>query len=268
MEKIEKEIQKHKNNLNQLTNKLSNNKNEALETIIQNDIKNEINFIDSLTEIKKSLLVNENKDTKIINKESQKENKKDREEQKKKNKYENLESQKNIICKKRNKSFNKNELINKEIKKPNIEDPLITKSFNYYFDESEINSTFNKKYKSKNFIYFECSKKRNGCKGIIKYDIKENTWIMRYKCDEKIAHDTITFDKFYNDFLNNNIKNYNIEYIKIQKFYIRALIKSNQSTDINSIKNIFRNKFNTNIKLSNIQINHEKTLALGKFNTL
>ena len=91
---------------------------------------------------------------------------------------------------------------------------------------------------------------------------------MRYKCDEKISHDTITFDKFYNDFLNNNIKNYNIEYIKIQKFYIRALIKSNQSTDINSIKNIFRNKFNTNIKLSNIQINHEKTLALGKFNTL
>ena len=106
MEKIEKEIQKHKNNLNQLTNKLSNNKNEALETIIQNDIKNEINFIDSLTEIKKSLLVNENKDKKIINKESQKENKKDREEQKKKNKYENLESQKNIICKKRNKSCN------------------------------------------------------------------------------------------------------------------------------------------------------------------
>ena len=36
----------------ELTNNLANNANEELESIMKNDIKNEINFIETLTEIK------------------------------------------------------------------------------------------------------------------------------------------------------------------------------------------------------------------------
>ena len=120
--------------------------------------------------------------------------------------------------------------------------PLICKGFNYYFEESDINSKFIKKYKNKDYLYFKCSEKRNDCIGNIKYDIKENKWILTKICNNKIAHNTITFEKYYKDFLKNTLINYNIDYLKIQNFYIRALIKSNQCTDINSIKNIFRNK--------------------------
>ena len=76
-------------------------------------------------------------------------------------------------------------------------------------------------------------------------------------CNNKIDHDTITFENYYKDFLKNNIINYNIDYIKIQKFYIRALLKKNQPTDINSIKNIFRKKYKKNTKLNNLEIYHE-----------
>ena len=55
---------------------------------------------------------------------------------------------------------------------------------------------------------------------------------------------------------------------KDSKIFIRAVIKSNQGTDINSIKNIFRNKYNKNTKLTNLEIYHEKNLALGKLNNL
>ena len=55
MEKLEKEIQNHKDKLKELTNNLENNTDEELVSIMNNDIKNEINFIKSLTGIKKSL---------------------------------------------------------------------------------------------------------------------------------------------------------------------------------------------------------------------
>ena len=65
--------------------------------------------------------------------------------------------------------------------------------------------------------------KRNGCIGNIKYNIKENKWILTKKCNNKIAHDTITFENYYKDFLNNNLINYNIDCIRIQKFLLELL---------------------------------------------
>ena len=83
--------------------------------------------------------------------------------------------------------------------------------------------------KSNNFyIYFTCSKKRNDCKGLLKYYTENNKFYLMYKCNKEIKHDTANFNQFYNDFLSDNLIKYNLKYKKFQKFYIRSLFKSNQ----------------------------------------
>ena len=47
----------------------------------------------------------------------------------------------------------------------------------YYFSELDIAAKYIKKIESKNFIYYNCSRKRNGCKGYIKYNKKEKNII-------------------------------------------------------------------------------------------
>lgn len=54
-----------------------------------------------------------------------------------------------------------------------------------------------------------------------------------------------------------------MKYIKFQKFYIRALFKSNQSSTNVNAKNFFKIKFNFNLDLTNEEINYEKHLAFG-----
>ena len=51
------------------------------------------------------------------------------------------------------------------------------KSFEYYYNEYDLNAKFIKQKATKNFIYFNCSKKRNGCKGLIKYNKKDKNII-------------------------------------------------------------------------------------------
>ena len=75
------------------------------------------------------------------------------------------------------------------------------KSFEYYFIDEDINSKFIKNTTTKNNIYFNCSKKRNGCIGLIKYDLLNKISILIYKCNNKIKHDTSKFENFYEDFL-------------------------------------------------------------------
>ena len=105
----------------------------------------------------KSLLLNGNSEPK--NKINSTINKELNDSNEKKNKSNIGKKIKSNKAKIRNKSSNKCDIINKEIKISNVENPLICKGFNYYIEELDINSKFYKKYKSKNYIYFECSKK-------------------------------------------------------------------------------------------------------------
>ena len=114
--------------------------------------------------------------------------------------------------------------------------------FNYYFNYIEIYAKYTKKSQSKNFIYIECFKKRNGCNDIIRYEKNTKKLIIKNECLNKIEHDTITFDKFLIVFQNDNTNFYNMKLIKIQKFYVTYLYKFP-------------------IDLSNTQINYEKHKA-------
>ena len=56
--------------------------------------------------------------------------------------------------------------------------------------------------------------------------------------------------------------------IKLQKFFVRYLFKTNQSNNIETIKSIFKTKFNFPINLTNTQITYEKNQTFGTINTL
>ena len=53
-------------------------------------------------------------------------------------------------------------------------------------------------------------------------------WIRKKKilyCSDKIKHDTSTFEIFYKEFKNKNLKNYNMNYDKIQKIMLEVYLK-------------------------------------------
>ena len=167
----------------------------------------------------------------------------------------------------RAKSNYKKETTNIEIKVNNY-NPESDHSFNYYFNDKEIYAKYTKKSQSKNFIYFECSKKGNRCNDIIRYEKNTKKLIIKNECLNKIEHDTITFDKFLIVFQNYNTNFYNMKLIKRQKFYVGYLFKTNQSNNTETIKYIFKNKYKFPIDLSNTQINYEKHKAFGTINSL
>ena len=47
------------------------------------------------------------------------------------------------------------------------------KKFNYTNNTLKITTKYYKKIQNKNWIYYDCSKRRFGCKGKIKYNLKE-----------------------------------------------------------------------------------------------
>ena len=59
-----------------------------------------------------------------------------------------------------------------------------------------------------------------------------------------------------------------MQYEKIQKYFIRAMFKSNEANDINTLKTVFKNKFNISLSLSYKQIYFEKHIAYGTTNNL
>ncbi len=56
--------------------------------------------------------------------------------------------------------------------------------------------------------------------------------------------------------------------IKIQKYYVRSLFKSNDNIDLNNIKNNFKNKFNINLRLSKKEIYKEKFYIFDTINKM
>jgi len=85
--------------------------------------------------------------------------------------------EKKIVSKKKYKSENKKRTKPKIVKKTELKeieikdvDPLTTKSFYYPNLESKIMTKYSKKIEKGNYIYYECNKRKNGCKRKCKYD--------------------------------------------------------------------------------------------------
>ena len=277
MNTTERQIKIHRENITNLINKLNETSDINEQIRINDKIKTEQEFLCTLYDIYKNLVTNYS-DKNMNNKDNQKnldKNKFKKDNNKKENLTEKTNELKNsnkiefISKNKKDKSKNKlksksfdakRNKIEKEIKIDNM-DPRIHKSFKYYFINSDILSTFYIKKKNKNTIYFECGKKRQGCIGKIKFNINENKWYLQQECKDNISHET-------SNFLDDKFEEYNMNIKKIQKFYARAMLKSNNSTDINTVRSNFKNKFNFKISLTNQEISKEKNNALGGFSKL
>ena len=121
----------------------------------------------------------------------------------------------------------------------------------------DIKATYYSKVIQKNYIYFECGKKNSGCKGKIKYDKSKDQLLIMKECDDNIIHDNCVFNEFYEDFNNENLKFYDLSLKKLQKFYIRALFKSGSANEITTEVQLFKNKTNIKLKLSNSELTWE-----------
>ena len=59
-----------------------------------------------------------------------------------------------------------------------------------------------------------------------------------------------------------------MNYIKIQRYYIQALLKSNQANDISSIKSLLKNKFNVPFLINNNDFTKNKYKAFNSLKNL
>jgi len=102
----------------------------------------------------------------------------------------------------------------------------------------------------------------------IKYNKEKEKWIIYKECLNNIKHDTCNFDLFYDKFKNEQLSEFNMNYIKIQRYYIQALLKSNQANDISSIKSILKNKFNVPFLINNNDFTKNKYKAFNSLKNL
>ena len=145
---------------------------------------------------------------------------------------------------------------------------ITDKNFTYKNKNLKIITKYYKKINYKKYIHYECSKRRFGCKGKIKYDINNKKFFIINECNDAIEHDVLPFTEFNQDYLDKNLVNYNMSYKKYQRYYIKSLYLNNDFTDIERILNKFKNEFNTKFKLTNIEIIAIKHDTVGKLNTL
>ena len=273
MEDIEATILEHKNNIKKLNEQLTSLKDKNELTILNIQIKAEQDIIFALLE-----LLNKNKNNNKyeiktnLEKENVEENElmNDRTENKiiKEIYGEEGEVPENKKKKQKKKNIKINNTNNIDLEQLNKIDPNIDKNFNYYYKDEDIYVKYYINKRNENNIYYYCSKKRNGCPGSIKYNKDNKEWILLYKCDTKIIHDTNNFEVFYQDYLENNLNKYNMQYIKYQKYYIRSLYKSNENMDISNIKSMFKNKFNLKLTISKEEIYKEKYNVFGDINKM
>ena len=88
------------------------------------------------------------------------------------------------------------------------------KSFIHESEELKIITKYYKKIENKNYIYFECSKRRAGCPGKCKYDKNKDIWILDCECN------TINRAWLFNiwkleEILNSLIKKWNMKRSKV-----------------------------------------------------
>ena len=73
----------------------------------------------------------------------------------------------------------------------------------------------------------------------------------------------LKFETFYENYMNGNLISYNLNLKKFQKYFVRAIYKTNEENDNNNIKTKFKNRFNIRLILTNKEMYKEKHLALG-----
>ena len=142
------------------------------------------------------------------------------------------------------------------------------KNFTYAHKDLKIITNYYKKIIYKKFIHYECSKRRYGCVGKVKYEIKTKKFFIINECNTDIEHDVLSFKDFNEDYLNKNLDSYNMSYKKYQRYYIKSLFLNNDFINIERVQIKYKNDFNTTFKLNNKEIVSIKHDTIGKFNTL
>jgi hypothetical protein len=204
MSSFDNEIKKHEDIIKDLNSKDLDNLSKEEKIFILEKIKTEQEFIITLCKLKLNNDNNKDNPPKNLVKENKKESNKII-----KNHKSNRKRNKTFEKKSNNKEF----LFEFEIEQ-NIKD---LKSFVYEFKDLKILTKFYRKIERKNIIYFECSKRRFGCNGKCQYDKTKEKFIMINNCNNKIEHDSIDFNKFNEDYKDNNLKRYNMEFKKYQE---------------------------------------------------
>ena len=255
MSSFDYEIKKHEDIIKELNSKDLDNLSKEEKIITLEKIKTEQEFIITLCMLK----LNNDNNKEILPKKMVNENIKDS----------NKNNNKHKSNRKRNKTFDK-KINNKEILfefeiEENIKD---LKSFIYEFKDLKILTKFYRKIERKNVIYYECSKRRLGCNGKCQYDKTKEKFIMINNCNNKIEHDAIDFNIFNEDYKNNNLKRYNMEFKKYQEYYVRSLFINNDVIQNLDIYKKFKELFKTQLTLTNNEIIKIKHNTIGYLNNL
>ena len=87
-------------------------------------------------------------------------------------------------------------------------------------------------------------------------------------CNNKIEHDAIDFNIFNEDYKNNNLKRYNMEFKKYQEYYVRSLFINNDVIQNLDIYKKFKELFKTQLTLTNNEIIKIKHNTIGYLNNL
>ena len=108
-----------------------------------------------------------------------------------------------------------------------------------YIDEkNQIKTTYKYKSRTKNYIFYECSR-RNKCFGKGKIDIIKKIFYIISKCDPKIEHNYLTYEEFIIAFKNKELDKSLVTKKYIQKYYAELSIRENESIDNPTLKKNF-----------------------------
>ena len=133
--------------------------------------------------------------------------------------------------------------------------------------ESNITTIYKYKNKCKNFIYYICSE-RNKCYGRGKIDIKEKKFFITDKCDNKINHNNISYEEFFQIMKNKEYNKLLFNERQIQKFYAQLLITDNNNIDNPTIKKNFFELTNIPLKLSLTDLSRIRNNIIDNYENL
>ena len=86
-------------------------------------------------------------------------------------------------------------------------------------------------------------------------------------CNNKID-DAIDFSKFNEDYKDNNLKRYNMEFKKYREYYVKCLFINNDIIQNLDIYKKFKDVFKTQLTLTNNEIIKIKHKSIGYLNNL
>ena len=265
MNEIDIQIKQHEDQIKILCEQLKNSINLEDKFNISNNITKEKDFIISLLKIKDSFTINNEEKESIINidkNQNEKNNCKNNNE--KKHKKDKKEIMQNSYIKDIKDNNDNHLCVMDEVEENNF----ARSSFYYDNDKNKISTKFLKKYEKGNFIYFECNKRRAGCKGKCKFNKSTKMAYMIEECNKDIIHDNRSFEMFYDDFKKNNIKNYNMFFKKYQEYFVKVLFLENKAKNFNDIIREFSKSYKNNFILTQKEVNDIKYLTIGKNNNL